>query len=144
MALKRDLSTSIYVPLEDGIIEMFKGTNKPGRFISDNNLVLDFRHIIKYCRIYETSFVLEHWNRAAKKWGYFDFSSNDYYLVEVNQLSQPFPIVGERLSMPFSTTIKPTNVILFRDCYIEVKRDGFLWMKQSLWMEEDASHHQTK
>jgi hypothetical protein len=98
---------------------MFVNTGEQGVFSNDNEFIINFNYLIKAHRL-TGNFVIEHWNKPDKLWGYYCALYDKYYLVDIDRLEQPFYKPGIRVNIPYSDAIKPTDAILFTDTIVVI------------------------
>lgn len=96
---------------------MFHSTGKKATFKNDTGFIVNFNHLINAHGL-TGNFVIEHWNKPDKLWGYYESATDKYYLVQPTQLIQPFYKPGIRINISYNDAIKPTDAILFNDTVI--------------------------
>lgn len=87
----------------------------PGKFTC-NGKIIDFNPLIDF-HILTGHFVLMHWNKIERLFGYYDGYSQKYFVVNSEQVDAT-NLLHYPLSMPSSNTL-PTDVIIYPEaiCY---------------------------
>lgn len=97
---------------------MFFSTDQKGVFKNKDDFKVDFTPFIKHLKLTKNSVIL-HWNKQAKKWGFYDVSNNKYYLVEADQV---LPIKQEHKLIDIFSETLPSCVLLYDNCRVKISK----------------------
>lgn len=97
---------------------MFFATNQTGVFKNKEGFTVTFLPFIKRLKL-TGHYVMLHWNKKEKKWGFYDGNNNKYYLVDANQVP---PITAKcKLVDVFNGTL-PSCVLLYQNCQVSINQ----------------------